>query len=148
MKYSNQFISVRLATKKDAREISEVLNYLSTVNYDAIEQLESFFEKRDTAGVVTVVAVDTLKNMIVGTASVLYEPKLSHDGFCVGHIEDVVVDPDYRRKHIGGRMLSFITCASKRFNCYKLSLNCKLSNVGFYERLGFIVHEQQMICKL
>lgn len=148
MKYLDSFISVRLATKKDVIGISETLSHLSMVKYESTNKLESFFNQREEAGVVTIVAVDTSNNEIVGVASVFYEPKMSHYGFCVGHIEDVVVDPKYRGRHIGGRLIEFIRYASKRIDCYKLSLNCKSSNIGFYQRFGFKVHEQQMISKL
>ena len=49
----------------------------------------------------------TLENRLVGMITVIIEKKIIHGYKCVGHIEDLVVDPKYRNKNIGGQLLDY-----------------------------------------
>ena len=79
-----------------------------------------------------------IDNKIIGTGTIIYEPKIIHGGKKVGHIEDVVVSPEYRGQHIATTILKMLIEDSKQNNCYKVILDCNSDNIKFYEKNGFI----------
>jgi glucosamine-phosphate N-acetyltransferase len=83
-------------------------------------------------------------NKIVGTATVLIEPKIIHNLSKVAHIEDVVVDTEYRSKGIGKTLIKKVIDISREFGCYKVILDCSSKNIEFYEKMGFKKKECQM----
>lgn len=89
--------------------------------------------------------VAKLANVIVGTATLLIEPKFIHNLSSVGHIEDVVVDPIHQSKGIGKQLLTkcLEKCASH--SCYKIILDCNSKNITFYQKCGFVQKEHQMV---
>ena len=82
-----------------------------------------------------IVAVDG--STIVGTGTIILEPKLSRGGLYVGHIEDVVVHPEYRGKRIAQDIITRLKEYGDQKKCYKIVLNCASDMVPFYEKVGF-----------
>jgi len=77
------------------------------------------------------------KIQIIGTGTLLFEPKLSHGCKYVGHIEDIVVHADFRGLNIACTILDKL----KEFaqpHCYKVILHCKEELKEFYEKNGFV----------
>ena len=85
-------------------------------------------------------------NKLVGMIKLLLEPKLHNGGAYVGHIEDVVVFPEYRKKGIGKMMVTQVTNMCKTFGCYKVVLCCNEPLVSFYEDCGFIRKGTELSC--
>lgn len=81
---------------------------------------------------------------IVGTITILIEPKIIHNLSKVAHIEDVVVDNGYRLKGIGKILIQKAIEISKEFGCYKIILDCSSENMGFYRKFGFKQKECHM----
>jgi len=78
------------------------------------------------------------KNIVIGSVTLLVEPKFIYEGGKVGHIEDVVVEKQFAGHGIGSNLVKFaIDVARTEFRCAKVILDCSDENVGFYERLGF-----------
>ena len=63
-----------------------------------VEAAREIFRKRELTGIRTFVAVDG--DRVVGTASLVVEQKFIHGGGRCGHIEEVVVHPDYKNQGI------------------------------------------------
>lgn len=74
--------------------------------------------------------------LLVGTGTIIIEPKIIHGGKSVGHIEDIVVHPQYRGKGIAQTILNLLVDYSK-LSCYKVILNCNPNMEQFYNRVGF-----------
>ena len=85
-------------------------------------------------------------NKLVGMIKLLLEPKLHNNGAYVGHIEDVAVFPEYRKKGIGKMMVTQVMALCKTFGCYKVILCCNEPLVGFYEDCGFIRKGLELSC--
>ncbi|AGC02048.1 acetyltransferase [Acanthamoeba polyphaga moumouvirus] len=83
-------------------------------------------------------------NIIVGSLTILIEPKIIHDLSKVAHIEDVIVDQNYRSYGIGGSLIKKAIEISKENGCYKIILDCSEKNIGFYQKYGFVKKEWQM----
>ena len=76
-------------------------------------------------------------NKLVASGTILIEDKLIHDNGKVGHIEDIVVDKDYRGYGLGKKMIDYLSNYAKTEGCYKCILDCSDDNVQFYEKCGF-----------
>lgn len=116
------------------RGFREVLSALSPVTLPD-ELTMVIFRKRLRAGVATYVAV--AEDRVIGTASLLLETKFIHDGGCVGHVEDVAVDPKYQGQGIGQALIHHLIEVCRRERCYKLILDCNPKLVPWYSKLGF-----------
>ena len=81
---------------------------------------------------------------IIGFASIHIIEKLNRRS-CL--IEDVVVDKSERGKGIGKLLIEHLINFSKSKSCDKIILNSKESNIPFYNKLGFVQNEIQMIIR-
>ena len=84
-----------------------------------------------------IVAYIENENKFVGSGTILIEPKLSHSGKNVGHLEDIEVDPLYRNKGIGKNITNYLIRYAKTHNCYKIILNCEENKIKYYQKFGF-----------
>jgi glucosamine-phosphate N-acetyltransferase len=87
---------------------------------------------------------DTVKNRIIGSATLLIEPKFIHECGRVGHIEDVVLSKNTHGTGLGKKIVTFLSDQAKIRGCYKVILDCTQQTIGFYEKCGFIKKETQM----
>ena len=62
-----------------------------------------------------------------------------------GHIEDVVTLKSYEGKGIGKYLTKILKDIAAELKCYKVILDCKDSNIKFYELNGFEQKEKQMV---
>ncbi|OMJ07634.1 Glucosamine 6-phosphate N-acetyltransferase 1 [Smittium culicis] len=118
-----------------------------TVIGDVTEQmfLDRFEMIKRTNSKHVIVIFDTDTSRIVATGALFVEPKFSRDCGLLGHIEDVSVHPSHRGKKLGVLIIDQLKKMCEALNCYKISLNCNLGNVAFYEKCGFSKKEQQMV---
>jgi glucosamine-phosphate N-acetyltransferase len=84
-------------------------------------------------------------NVLIGTATILYEFKFIHNIVKLAHIEDVCIDSKYRNKGIGNVLIQYIIQEAKRENCYKIILNCDESLEYFYRKSGLDKNGIQMV---
>ena len=83
-------------------------------------------------------------NIAIGIGTIFIEQKIIHSGKCVAHIEDVVIDEEYRNNKLGNLLLNFLINKAKELNCYKVILNCNDKTKMFYEKNGFNKTNNQM----
>ncbi len=84
-----------------------------------------------------IVVVAELDGKIVGSTTLLIEPKFIHKGGVVGHIEDVVIDKKFQGQKIGEKIMKYLLEFAKNRGCYKTILDCTDDVKPFYEKLGF-----------
>lgn len=77
------------------------------------------------------------ENQIVGCATLLIEPKFIHQLRSVAHIEDVIIDKNYRTNGFGTTLLNFLVDQAKAYHCYKAICNCSDHIIPFYSKYGF-----------
>jgi ribosomal protein S18 acetylase RimI-like enzyme len=88
----------------------------------------------------TVLVAEDRGEFAVGTADVLIVPNLTHDGTPWALVENVVVDPQWRRRGVGRALLKHAVRVADDAGCYKVQLTSSNHRDGahrFYERLGF-----------
>ena len=81
---------------------------------------------------------------IIGSGTIIYEPKIIHGGKYVGHIEDIIVSEQNRNKGIARSILTELKKLAYRKDCYKVILDCSEENRSFYEKNDFIYKGFQM----
>ena len=90
------------------------------------------------------VVEDVENNQVIASATLLIEPKIINNFSKVGHIEDVVVNSEYRGRGVGKMVGSFLTDIAKERGCYKCTLDCGPDKKPFYESCGYRVRGYQM----
>ena len=84
-----------------------------------------------------IIIVAEIEGRVIGSTTLLIEPKFIHQGGFVGHIEDVVVDEKFQGKKVGEKIIKHVLKISKNYGCYKTILDCSDNVKPFYEKLGF-----------
>lgn len=131
-------VKFRLAQKHDLGHLIRVIGQLSSTGYDN-ENMENFSTamKQIIESEYIKMAVAEMGQEVIGTATLVLQPNISHGARPYGHIENVVVDQPHRGKSIGKGLVKYLVEIGKKENCYKIVLNCTQSNAVFYETLGF-----------
>jgi len=84
-----------------------------------------------------IIVVAEINNRIIGSTTLIIEPKFIHQGGVVGHIEDVVVSEEFQSQKIGEKIIKYVLEIAEKQDCYKTILNCSDEVKQFYEKLGF-----------
>ena len=85
-----------------------------------------------------------VKDTVIGMITMFLEQKLIHNGACVLHIEDLVVDKNYRGRGIAEALLEYCMTQISLDKYYKIILNCSKELIPFYEKKGFKEKNVQM----
>ncbi len=91
-----------------------------------------------------IIVVAEINEKIVGSTTLLIEPKFIHQGGIVGHIEDVVVTKEFQDKKIGQKIIKYVLELAKNHGCYKTILDCSDDLKVFYEGIGFKQHSNEL----
>lgn len=90
------------------------------------------------------IMVAKYENKIIGSITILIEPKFVHNLSKVSHIEDFIVDSNYRSLGVGKCLMKKAIDISKEEKCYKIILDCSDKNINFYKKFDFVEKENQM----
>ena len=90
------------------------------------------------------VAIDKETSEVIGATTLLVEQKFIHSGGKAGHIEDVVTRKGFEGLGIGSTLINHALHFAKTAGCYKVILDCSDTNIRFYQKTGFKVHETSM----
>ncbi len=126
-------IRIRSAKKEDLPHLIKLLSQLTTVGNPSPELIsESIYNHIYVAYIKF-----KYEEIILGAISLLIEPKIIHKGRSVGHIEDLVVDSEYRNLGIGKTLVEYAISIANVNKCYKIILYCDEKNINFYIKSGF-----------
>ena len=129
-------------TTQNLKKIVSVLSQLSIVNIDTddsetLNKLESILKNNKNKYFIVV----KYNNEIIGTGSVLIEQKIIHNMGLVGHIEDVVIDNNYRGLGLAKKLIYYLIDICKSIGCYKIILNASKDVEEFYNKCGFETYD-------
>lgn len=127
---------IREANQEDLTKLMPILRQLSPgSDEDDLDKLKQILDKitKDEYHYLCVFEED---NEIIGSGTLIVQKNLSHKGMPYGHIENIVVDTNHRKKGIGKKIVLHIIEKAKKAGCYKLILDCKKENIPFYEKCG------------
>lgn len=133
-------IIFRRVKESDLSDVYVLLNQLKELDQDSIDKERAWknFLKNTSANSI----VGIIDGKIVAYGSVVIENKIR--GEVAGHIEDIVVDKNVRKKMIGIYLVSELIEICKKENCYRITLFCNEKLVNFYSRHGFKVDNVMM----
>lgn len=122
-----------------------LLKQLTTIDTNEITR-EMFYEFIDNLTDKHQICVieDFNQSIIIGTITILIEPKLIHTMGLVCHIEDVVVDINFRGLKLSKLLVNNAVKIAKDMGCYKIILDCSNLNKPVYEKCGFVNNGNQM----
>ena len=116
------------------KDYLNLLGQLTDCPKISLSQFKSICDQLSKNHIINVIEHDS---KIVASITLLREPKFIHGGKAVLHIEDVVVDKNYRGQGFGKKLLQEAIQYAKDTGCYKIILNCDLECEHFYHKLGF-----------
>lgn len=138
----NNFV-IRKLEKFDYLEYFDVLMQLSNTLLYNKQLFDTFFDNLPN-NIHIFVVCDNMLNKVIGCGTVIIETKIIHNFGKVGHIEDIVIDKNYRNHGLGKFIVSFLINFAKTHNCYKIILTSDDKNVKFYEKNKFIKKDNMM----
>jgi glucosamine-phosphate N-acetyltransferase len=123
----------------------DLLKQLSIIDIDKITKpmFDTFIDKLNINHQIYVIEDKNL-NIIIGTITIIIEPKLIHNLGSVCHVEDVVVDTNFRGLKLAKLLINKAIDIAKEYGCYKVTLDCSNVNKIVYEKCGFNNNGNQM----
>lgn len=131
---------IRRLEENDFTEHLSLLSELTTVGLISKEKWIERFREIQTKSEIWIIH----DKEMIGTATLMVEPKFIHECGSVGHIEDVVISKKINGNGFGKKIVLFLIERAKELGCYKVILDCNEINVGFYEKCGFVKNGIQM----
>lgn len=143
---SENDITFKLLNDENLNEYLDLLKNLSdTIERDKMTNLMNYYKIMELYPHIQIwIAEDAYSKQIIGCGTIIIEPKFIHKCKNVAHIEDVCINPEYRNKGYGNKVIQLLIDISKLNNCYKIILNCNEKNKLFYEKCGFTETNKQM----
>ncbi len=135
-------MEVRLATAADELEVCRLWTMLlKYYNKQASpEVLQRSYRYVINHPQKVLIFIILIEGVVTGTASLhLGHYSTWHDNW-YGHIEDVVIDPQYRGCGLAEHIVKHVISAAKEQNLSRLELNALINNNAarrLYEKLGF-----------
>jgi len=145
MLYASLFELLDKVSHQDLmNQYMRLISYLSITSEVTLRKfLDSLEEIRSHGDIQVAYTLEDGKCFLHGIATLLYETKISHGCHKVGHIEDVVVSPNYRNLGISKCLINTLLLNASR-TCYKVILDCKEEVSPVYEKNGFCITGVQM----
>jgi glucosamine-phosphate N-acetyltransferase len=137
--YKNQLDEIILQYSTLLSQLSEAPPLSTTLFLSHVHEIEKM-------GHIYICYSKTIENKIyiIGSGTIIYEPKLIRNGKYVGHIEDIVVDKTYRSMGIAKKIINQLLSFAQEKNCYKVILHATVEISTFYEKIGFEKHGLEM----
>ncbi len=122
-------------------EIFSLLSQLTSAPLISEKSYNNIINNLDDNHNIFVYVID---NKIVGMITLLHEQKLIHNGSKIVHIEDLVVDKEYKNRGIGRDLINYCLDKISKEEYYKIILDCSEELERFYNKFGFEKKNIQM----
>lgn len=124
---------------------NDYISYLNLIQqfrptFYSKEQFETYISSLHQTDII----VMTNENQIIASGTILYETKLIHNISLYAHIEDIIVDNQFRKQGIGKLLIEYLIQCCKNKNCYKILLDCQKELIPFYKKNKFQENGVQM----
>lgn len=131
----------REIVKKDLIEVWELLEQLKPISEIQPEWFEpdvdDAWTEYNSIGIVGI-----YEGKIIAFGSIIIENKIR--GYRSCHLEDIVVDEEYRSKGVGTLLMDYINKKAEKNGCYRVTLFCREGLIPFYEKAGYEVNNVVM----
>lgn len=131
-------VRIRNIAKADHPLVIQMLQDISSYYPDEadFETIWATFNAQPHVHGLVAVAEDTDFERLIGYGALCVDMKIR--GGAIGHIEDVVVAPDFRGKGLGKMIVRALVALAGDLGCYKVSLECREERKDFYAEIGFV----------
>jgi glucosamine-phosphate N-acetyltransferase len=133
----------RKLTNNDYISYLKLIQQFRTTFYTK-EQFDDFLSSLHQTDIIVMMK----ENQIIASGTILYETKLIHNISLYAHIEDIIVDNQFRKQGIGKLLIEYLVQCCKNKNCYKILLDCQKELIPFYEKNKFHENGVQMVIYL
>lgn len=133
----------RKLTKNDYVSYFNLIQQFRPTSYSK-EQFDAFISSLYQTDIIVMI----YQNKIIASGTILYETKLIHNISIYAHIEDIIVDNQFRKQGIGKLLIEYLVQCCKNKNCYKILLDCQKELIPFYEKNKFQENGVQMVIYL
>lgn len=141
-------MNMRIATDEDIGRLSHLLEILFSQEKEFTPN--AALQEAGLRAIISTPQVGEImlaeaEGRIIGMVSLLYTVSTAL-GARVAILEDMIVDPDFRRRGVGSQLLEYALQISRERECARVTLLTDADNTGahrFYERFGFT--KSQMI---
>jgi glucosamine-phosphate N-acetyltransferase len=135
-------LAIRKATEADIPAVCRLVGQLSPMGFkhdytDAVAKFRAHIAPSPDY----YLWVAELDGVVVGTAMMHLQHKLSYHCGTAALLEDVVVDKDARGHGVGEQLVLQAIATARAHDCYKLMLTCYPKTTVYYERFGFHQHD-------
>jgi dTDP-4-amino-4,6-dideoxygalactose transaminase len=124
-------------------EFVSLMKQLNGFNY-SLDEDEFKLKFNDIIRSFSTIIVGRMDGKMVCTGRLIVEPKF---GDPLGHIEDIIVDENFRGLGIATRLVKYLVTLGKNEKCYKIVLGAKYVLTRLYERCGFVGEGFQMVVR-
>jgi dTDP-4-amino-4,6-dideoxygalactose transaminase len=128
---------------KQVDEFLSLMKQLNGYNYDLTKD-EFIIKFNDIVKSLSTIIIGKMDNKLVCTGRLTIEPKF---GKPVGHIEDIIVDENFRGQGVATKLVNYLVNIGKNADCYKIVLGSKYSIARLYEKCGFFSEGSQMVVR-
>lgn len=138
----------RKLKKEDYNDFYFLINQLhsSDLSKEKFEETLTIIEATNIMEVWVIEKYDSASgaSSVIGTGTIIYEPKFIRNSGKVAHIEDVVICKTKRGSGLGKEFIQFLIYKADENYCYKVILDCDKNISGFYEKCGLSEKNIQM----
>lgn len=128
-------IQITILEKNDYQNYLNLMRQFRPIEYEI--SFDKFCEIYDTIFKNSEIFVARIDNKIVGSITLIYDQKFINNYALYAHIEDVVVDENYRELKIGSKLIEHVKNRSIEKKCLKCTLNCSKKISLFYLKNNF-----------
>lgn len=117
-----------------------LLSQLTKVGDYTKDIYEAQFDRmKSLPGMYYIVVIEDLsRQRVIASGTLVMELKFIRNAARRGRIEELVVDSEYRKLHLGSYLLELLTALSRELGAYKITLDCKETLEGFYKKYGYL----------
>jgi glucosamine-phosphate N-acetyltransferase len=116
----------------------ELLSQLTICNKCSNEEWKNRYNEISSNKFIEIIVIENMKDKtIIGTLTIIIEPKFIRNLGLVCHIEDIVIDSGHRKNQMGSKLVEICIEYAKFKKCYKIILDCDEKVKYFYEKAGF-----------
>lgn len=126
---------IRKLNNKDYNNYYFLINQLKTTHFSKKEFKNTLKKIKKSNSEIWVLIEN---NIFVGSCTIIFEYKFIHNNSKIAHIEDLIINYQYRSKGMGKLLLNHLINYAKNKECYKIILNCDDELVCYYKKNGFI----------
>lgn len=133
-------ILFRPVIREDLDQLFPLLEQLTGMDYLNRNKDECWELFRSNTAINSIVGV--INEKVITYGSIIIENKIH--GSVSGHIEDIVVDSNFRGLGIGEKLIDQLVKIGESKKCYRITLFCKEHLVDFYGKNGFHINNLAM----